>query len=458
MLTPDEVTEIVGNLWTRHQSEVMAHDRAYEYVRGRRGVPEVPSGAGDELQDLAKMSVKNVLSIVVDSFAQNLSVNGFRSAESEVDDPVWDLWQAQRMDARQAEAHRAALTYGSAYVVVAPDGEFRVRTPRQMLAVYRDPSVDEWPVYALETWIENVGNDRRRRGVLYDAEHFYEVDLGQLPRAEMAGERSFTQRPSARFVGEPIPHNAGVCPVVRFVNMRDAEDVVVGEVAPLLSLQRAINAVNFDRLVVSRYGAFPQRYVIGWAPSGPAELTKASMAHLMAFDETDVKVGNFAAAGVEAYNSILEEMVTHVAMEAQIPLAAFGRMVNLSAEALAMAEAPHQRKLAEKRESFGESWEQVLRLAASLEGVEVSDDAEVLWRDSETRSFAQVIDGISKLHAAGVPIEELLQDIPGWSKQRVDSAKAAIRRAAGAVTLQALLSAPPAAVEDDGGAGGPGAA
>lgn len=96
-----------------------------------------------------------------------------------------------------------------------------------------------------------------------------------------------------------------------------------------------------------------------------------------------------------------------------------------------MAEAPHQRKLVEKRESFGESWEQLIRLAAQMGGEAVADDAEVVWRDSETRSFAQVVDGIVKLNQAGVPIEELLSEIPGWSKQRVDSARAAIRRSTG---------------------------
>jgi hypothetical protein len=30
----------------------------------------------------------------------------------------WAMWQRNRMDARQAEVHRPAVTYGAAYVIV----------------------------------------------------------------------------------------------------------------------------------------------------------------------------------------------------------------------------------------------------------------------------------------------------------------------------------------------------
>ena len=464
MLTPDEVIDVVRDLWKRHEDERVQHDRVYDYVRGRRGIPAVPEGSNDELEDIAKMSVKNVLSIVVDAFAQNLSVHGFRSPEELEDDPAWAWWQAQRLDARQSEVHRPALAYGASFAALLGGGAaerfgsaVRLRTPRQMLAVYEDPSMDLWPLYALEVWVDRSGTKPVRKGLLLDDEYAYPVDLGAVSRMSPDSDR--VRRIQPKIADEDdyaLAHGAKHCPVVRFVNARDAEDTVVGEVAPLIEQQNAINAVNFDRLVVSRFGAFPQKYAIGWAPSGKEELTRASAARLMTFEDDFVKVGDFAQASVEPYNSILEEMVTHVAMDAQIPLSSFGSIVNLSAEALAMAEAPHQRKLADKRESFGESWEQVLRLAAEINGFEVSDMAEVVWRETEVRSYAQVIDGITKLQASGVPIEVLLEDVPGWTKQRVDGVRAAIRRNAGRDVLAALRdrAATPAAPVSDGDGSG----
>jgi len=441
MLNADEATDVVRDLWELRRNEIVKHDRVNGYLRGRLGVPDVPEGAGAELKDLARDSVKNVCSIVVDAFSQCLSVNGFRSPDTEGDDPAWAWWQAQRLDARQAEAIRPAVAYGSSYAVLDPAGNVRLRTPRQMLAVYADPLADLWPTYALEVWTDYSGRVPVRRGRLYDDEAEYLLDLGDRHHdVSSADEQNnyTTQRVTVRDLLDVTPHSAAVTPVVRFVNRRDAEEVVTGEVEPLIRAQRALNAVNFDRLVVARFGAFPQRYAIGWAAESPQQLARVAMDRLLAFEDETVKVGAFPAADVSGHNSIISEMLTHIAMQANIPLSAFGSMANLSAEALAMAEAPYQRKLAEKRESFGESWEQLIRLAAMMRGVQVADDAEVSWRETETRSFAQVVDGIVKLSTAGVPIEELIREIPGWSKTRADEAVAAIRRANGRGVLEMI--------------------
>lgn len=444
MLTPEEVVETSRDLWKRHRDEVWVHDRVYDYVRGKRGRPEVPEGAGDELGDIARLSVKNVLGLVRDAFSQPLSVIGFRSPDATTDADVWQRWQRHRLDARQGEPTRAAVTYGTAYGIVTD--AVRFRTPRQMIAVYEDPHVDLWPIYALDTWVDDSEKRPRRRGVLYDETHAYPLDLGGTQRVRDADDGERVSRVAAVTPEydeeEARPHGNEGCPVVRFVNSRDAERLVVGEIEPLIEDQRAINAVNFDRLVVSRYGAFPQRYVIGWAPSSPDDLVRTSMARLMGFEDgkDQIAVGAFPAAAVEPYNSILGEMLRHVAMTAQIPpLTLTGDIENIAAEAAAMIEAPYQRKLRNKQESFGESWEQLLRLIAAREGVEVPDDAEVVWQETESRSFGAVVDGITKLGSSGVPMDVLVDDVPGWSQQRADAARKALVRERGAASVRDAL-------------------
>lgn len=440
MLDEDGVLEVTQDLWARHVEEAPHFDRLYDFVRGQRGIPDIPEGANDELKHLARLSVKNVLGLIRDSFAQNLSVSGYHNASAEENAPAWRLWQTNRMDARQAEAYRAALTYGVSYCSVTPTEaggpQFRVRSPRQMFAVYEDPQVDEWPLYALETWVDTSETKYRRRGLLYDSEATYPVDLGELPRRPtVSGEDRLTDAArrgvQASVLDGPRPHDAQVCPVARFINARDAEDLIVGEIEPLLTLQVAINSVNFDRLVVSRFGAFPQRYIIGWT-SDAATVLKASMSRVWTFDDDkdDVSVGSLPAAAVEPYNALLEEMLEHVAMVAQIsPAQVTGKMINLSAEALAAAEAQQQRKLWDKRDSFGETWEQVLRLGSLLDDdmdTAADESAEVQWRDTEARSFGAVVDGVTKLAAAGVPIDALLTQVPGLSQQQIQAIRGRI--------------------------------
>lgn len=444
MLDEDEVIQAASTLWSQHRNELVMHDRIYRYVIGEAGRPEVPEGSNDEIKEIARIAVKNVLALVRDAFAQNLSVVGFRPpTEAENDGEVWRLWQEQRLDARQAEAHRAAITYGTSYAVIEREA-VRIRSPRQLFAAYVDPHLDEWPVYSLETWVDTSGTHAVRRGLLMHGEWAYPLELGTIVSLVKGDPRaSSTTQPVIRVVVDeetaPYLHGSPQPPVVRFINNRDAEDLVIGEIEPLIPNQRAINAVNFDRLTVARFGAFPQRYAIGWEPGSKSELVTVAMSQLMAFGDEDVKVGSFAAASVEPYNSILSEMLAHVALTAQVPIGAVtGNISNLSADALAMAEAPHQRKLAEKRESFGESWEQVLRTFAALHDIEVDASAEVVWRDTEARSFAQMVDGMVKLTTAGVPMDALLEDIPGWGQQRVDATRAAMRRAAGRGVLDTL--------------------
>ncbi|HEY4268306.1 MAG TPA: phage portal protein [Galbitalea sp.] len=449
MLSPDEVVDVTRDLWKRLQCELPEHDRVRGYALGRRGVPSIPEGAGDELADLARLSVMNVLKPVVDAFS-SISVEGFRSPADETNGDVWDLWQADRLDARQSEVYRPAVQYGSAYTVALKDST-RIRSPRQMIAVYTDPSMDLWPIYALEHWIDHSGTKPVRRGFLYDDEFAYPVSLGNAGiRVRRIDGDEFSQQ-SVRIGYEPGTETAhggavdgeAVCPAVRFVNDRDTEDCVIGEVSPLITNQRAINAVNFDRLVVSRFGAFPQKYAIGWAASSSDELARVSAARLMAFDDENIKVGDFAQASVEGYNAILGEMKVHVAKTAHVPVGAVVESAqNVGADTIAALDAPYQAKLDAKRRSFGESWEQHLALKAAMNGVTVPDDAEVVWDTSEARSFAQVIDGISKLVAADPSLlPELLQDIPGWNQQRVDAARAALRRGAGSRVLNALRGA-----------------
>lgn len=447
MLTPDEVVATVRDLWKRHQDELPQHDRAYGYARGRYGVPEVPEGAGEELQDIAKLSVMNVLGLIVGEFASALSVEGFRSAGAEKNAEVWKQWQADRLDARQTEVYRPTLTYGTAYTIALAD-QTKIRSPRQLFAVYADPHMDLWPIYALEHWIDYSEVKPTRKGTLYDGDTMYPVSLGNagLRIRRVDGEEVSRQTIRIGYDEDDAePHGSDVCPVVRFVNDRDAEDVVVGEVTDaLIRNQRALNAVNFDRLTVSRWGAFPQKYAIGWSAKDSGELARLSAARLMAFDDgpEDVKVGSFEAASVDGYNSVLTDMKVHMAKTAKVSVGTvMDKAENVGADTIAALDAAHQNKLKAKRRSLGESWEQHLKLKAALAGVEVPDDAEVVWDTDEARSFAQVVDGISKLTAADPSLlPELLQDIPGWNQQRVDAARAALRRGAGRKLIEGLRS------------------
>jgi hypothetical protein len=426
----DNPVEIAKDLWQLHLQERERWQKISDYVKQKRGKPQLPDGASDEVKRIAQIAPKNVLTLVRDSFSQNLSVVGYKSSSTGEDLPAWDMWTRNRMDARQSTIYASGLTYGHAYAAAVPTksgAAFRIRSPKQMLAAYEDPQLDEWPEYALEVWVETEGRKKIRKGYVYTDTMVYPVILGVV----VGDEQLSTMNPMIDEKERPFEHKASNCPVVRYINRRDEDDQVLGEVEDLLPMQEQINEANFDRLIVARFGAFPQKVISGWSGSKD-EVLAASARRVWAFDDPEVKAQSFPSADLRQYNDLLNEMFEHVAMMAQIsPAQVTGQIVNVSAEALAASEANEQRKLMAMRESYGQGHKQLLRLGAEIEGnaANASDaDAEIVWRDTEARSFGAVVDGVTKLAAQGVPIEQTLHLVPGMTQRRIGEITEQIQR------------------------------
>ncbi|MCP2163108.1 hypothetical protein, partial [Williamsia serinedens] len=124
---------------------------------------------------------------------------------------------------------------------------------------------------------------------------------------------------------------------------------------------------------------------------------------------------------------------------------------NISEATLAGLEAGKDRKEAEIKTSLGEAHEQVMRTAAYITGqTEQAQDfaSEVKWQDMTARTFAQVIDGLGKVVTMlNVPPKEVLEDIPGWTRARVERASQAMDEASRKAMVQNTLNRVPAAAQ-----------
>lgn len=376
------------------------------YLRDTQRLRWLPAGAPDEVRRLADMARVNVLGFIVDSSTQSLLVDGFRSR---ADNPAWDLWQANRMDARQIGIHRAALSYGASYTTVLggdPAPVIRGVSPRMMTTVYGDD--DEWPIWALEKRHTTSGVLWR----LFDSEAVYWVgsEKGNLEFLDIE------------------THEVGVTPVIRYRDTDDLDGDIVGIVAPLMRLQDQINVTTFGLLVAQHYGAHRQRYIIGWLAKSEEAALKASAQKLWTFEDhpDDVTIGEFNQTQLDGYIGSREASFRHAATISQTPVhELLGSLANLSAEALVAARDSHHRRLTEHRTVLGESHEQTLTTAAAIAGVEVDPAAWVRWRDMEGRSLAQMADALGKMaDMLGIPKRALwprVADALGVSQQELDT-------------------------------------
>lgn len=436
----DDIPGAVRSLLQMREREAARLDRIWLYVtdpdpgvsygeEAARGLLTIgplrwlPSGAPAEVRRLAEISRVNMLRYIVEHSVQALYVDGFRAPNAAAEEPAWETWQRNRMDARQTAAHRAALAYGAAYVVVLPGDPvavIRPVSPRAMTAVYGDD--DDWPILALERRrSQRVG---RRLYRLLDEESAWWLEVDDAGGVEVLRRER---------------HGVGVVPVVRMRCTLDADPEAVsrGEVEPLIPLQDQINVTTFGLLVAQHYGAFRQRYIIGWLAESEAKALEASARKLWTFEDPDVKVGEFGQADLRGYLESREAALRALATVSQTPAhELLGQLVNLSAEALAAMERSHRAKVAERQVVFGEAWEQALELAAEIDGQPSDPAAYVRWRDTEARSLAQTADALGKLVTMlGVPPQELWERIPGVSQQEVERWKA---RAAEGSALEQL--------------------
>lgn len=403
-------------------------DRIDRWWRWDHDDPHKPleTARTDEYAELIARAQTPWLALVVTATAQELYVEGYRSAESDQEALAWRYWGMNGLDARQVPVHRAGLGYGYSFASVVrgrsslgePMPVVRGISPRNSMAFYLDPAGDDWPAYFLDVSPAKIDGGRGWAARFWDDELIHRLQI------DAAGKVTPIDH---------VPHGAGVCPIVRFAQQLDLEGRADGEVEPLIPLAGRIDQTVFDRLVVQRYGAFVVRYVTGMTKPANAEeaaaVAKLAVDRLLVAESPDSKFGSLDATQLEGYIRAGESDLDTLAAVSQTPAHELrGAVENLSADALVAARMSLTRKVEERKHAFGQSWEQVLRLCARTMGdLEGAKDmtAQVRWRKMEGRSLAQAADALGKFaDQLKVPVEMLWEDIPDWTQQDVERAKA----------------------------------
>lgn len=389
---------------------------------------------------IAQDSQALFLPLVLDTFSQSMKIDNYFAGNRKTA-RSWVHWQRNSMDAAQTGITRAAMQYGTSYAIVTSTNAMGESisplitgvSPRNLSAFYGEayswPGEEgvsaEWPILALEI--------KRNRIRLFDEQYVYYLGAQHVPKDPTAWRTSEYNGIGNLKLIDRREHHAGVPPVVRF---RDrwilGGEYHGGMIEPLLGLQGRIDRTAFEMGTVQYVAAFKQRYVIGWAPEDELQgaRMKASDTWFLDADGAKTKVGQFDESDLTRYIESRQASVRDLAAIAQVPAQSLGAnaISNVSAEGLAAMESAKDRKAAEIQTSLGESYEQLLRLCAHVSGdeEEASDfGAEVKWRDATSRSLAQTVDALGKLATMlNIPPEALLEDIPGFTSERIERIKA----------------------------------
>lgn len=425
---------------------VLRHDRAtyekaHNYVHGRQQWPWAPQNCNEELYHLQRLSIANVMQLVVDLPSEISYVDDYRrGGEPNLDDtgmpktlPEWEVWQKNRMDARQSVVYTAAATYGQSFLLVNNQNPDNVRLDilptRNTIAYFFDPVNDIRPGFVLTISILPKDEFIPGLAILWDSVNRYEFDL------TMAG--AFKLR------SNPIPHGLGedgFAPVVRYTCKIDDEGRVEGLVVPNIPHQDRINQATFNTNVTANYGSFKVRWASGLQvqfrpdPDDPTKPyldpvnklpvpvpVEVSQARMLMSPDPNVKFGQLDETPLDGYLKAEERAFENFTTLAQFPpLAQITSISNISAEALNALETQFMRFVGKLQTSWGESHEEVFRLVARALGDadgSASFGGEVRWRDMNSRSLGIIADAFGKLAAqVGVPYKALWGRVPGVTR------------------------------------------
>ncbi len=435
----DALAVLVRSAWDRFVRERPTYVDIRGYYHGNKGIPKAPAGAEPRLVEIAANAVDNVLPLAIDSLSTPLSVVGFRTPDVDTDLEAWDQWQAEAMDARQVGIFRDANRYGRAFGF-EDENRLRLGNPLNSYAAYVDAE-DDYPLYGFTLTVDETGPVVRLGMLFYDKTTRYTLTVGEISQEvyDSTGVDAFM---ASSFAITPVlvdyrPHGYGHPPIFKF---GDGNPEIT---ADIMRRQRSINSSVYNRDVCEEYAAFPQKALIGWDGT-EEQKAKAGMTKVMAFMDDDVKVQDFAAADLAQFIAEVNEKKLALAQALQVSPVLLVPTANMAADMIALANAPYSRKLQSKQRTLGEDIERWLRARAARSGVEVPDNAEAVWDETEPRSYAAVIDGIVKLASVEDRLtKSLVEDIPGWTTQKVETFMGEVRRKTGAAALAALRAAAP---------------
>jgi hypothetical protein len=381
----------------------------------------------------------NFMSLVVDRTRERFEVQGFRFTDPKGDADLWNIWQANDLDAGSQIAHTEALIKGIVYTLVEPANE---GTPTITIEDPCDTIVETGPkgqrLAGLKRWIDDEG---------YVVAYLYLPDYVFTFRSDQSvttviDSAWLAQAKFSRYdlPGEewPLVNRLGVVPLVALPYRPRLRKFGQSELDPVIPNQNAIDFYKASAIVAALYVAYPQRWVLNLdAETDPdtgaeKEPFQAGMANLWRVPPPDpndpnppaVSFGQFAPGSLEPYMTAIATEVGHISSISGMPyhyLLGQPQSVPPSGESLKSSEAGLVSKVGNASIHLGDGWEETMRVALKAMNDPRASirTAETIWRDPETRNEAVRTDSIIKQLSGGVIDVEMAQEMLGYSPEQI---------------------------------------
>lgn len=424
----------------------------------------------------------NICGVILASIVDILIVAGFDTDEMPQEQPdinergepttklikpvaawAWNIWQRNRMDAKQRRVHEATLRDGESFVII--DWDNNSKRPRftphvrfvdvsgtatnadvgeGCRAFYRNDDSDQDLLFVTKRWTEvlhtaeGTRNTRQRLTVYLPGEiRKYAGFPGAWKRTQDADDEPW-----------PIPwkHKDGSplgIPVAHFISSAGME---AREAWPI---QNLINKILIDLATESDIAAFRIMVAFGWKPvdrdGNPIAWQPGT---IIGSESEDGRLDVFDGGDLSRFMNVIEGLMFWAAMVTATPISRFITTKQVAAEGTQKEQnAPLLNKARNRQSELANAWTHAMYMAMRLEntygkgGLDESAFLSTTFEPLEARDEGAELDRAIKRRTLGIPIQIIArelgmtpEDVALWveeaERRAVEAAQAQQRSAA----------------------------
>lgn len=409
----------------------------------------------------------NICRTVVAAVTERLLVRRFSCADADMSAWSWTVWQANRMDVGQDDAHEGAIRDGEAFVLVSWDNARRI--PR--LAVhprYIDVDLEDEHGTAMMTLRQRLTYSGGEAGAGWGCRaHYPDDDPGQpMERATKIWTQEYRERGQRRarrrmtvyypdrvekyVMGgdwQPITDDpAEPWPIpwrdrngqplgIPLVHLRNQG--MRCEAWDAIPLQNGINKLLIDLMSASDETAFRIFYALGFIPTTDGAAPKPDKSNWWKLQPGQI-VGTTRPASEASFGAIegadlqnllapINQFILWAAMATDTPPSRFIATAQVAAEGtLKQQNEPLINKCRKRQALLGNGWEDVLALARRLHNTfgpgPTLDEAALIaceWEPAETRDEEVHVKSVAlKRDKLSIPVEQAWREV-GYSEEEI---------------------------------------
>lgn len=443
-----------------------------DYAVGNHPVPSGDPRFIKELKKVQKKARTNYVGLANKAVTDRMRIKGFRFGDpQELDQDARKFWEANNMALQAPNAIKKAAKLGDVYGLVSPPSEpggepvITIEDPRVCITE-PDPTDPMSSVAGLKFYEDDITGTVV--AILYLPDLIYTYDGPTLSNFLLRETRlapSSLGRTGGGWLLRSVQENTlGEVPLFRgnwqpeygVAGMAECEDGGY-------DIQDRVNDTILQRMVIGYSQAYRQRWATGIEPPPTKKGQKTSLPWDSGADRVWVAAGEEAAFGdfeqadIRQLLEAARDDIGDFAAVTQTPVTYLtNKMVNVSADTMVAAQISLISKVHIRMDAMGWFFEQLIKACFAYAGDAKAKaiEASTVWYDAEARSLAEISDMVSKLVAAGVPLQVALE-LGGLDEDLIkfaveEAQKQADKATADALQLAAASKPPPGAAKPSG--------